>query len=235
MCYKNFKDYGTYTKPEKKKKIYNENDLCNICGLDFKTIPGHPYREFDKNGVYSEFWICSRCNSKSEYKGRYLCNRRIENQDPSSEQAKGDMGEELLCRWKGFTNLNKKYDNYNVRIDCIDEKTGLFYQAKISYHNIKNDRWNQGFKNIQNSIKEGYRFASLFLFCISNDGKIVETIYDILEKEITSRSGIGIYKHYKAGNIYHYGWHERYKFTDEEELKKVNKIWEQILKDKEIN
>lgn len=218
----------------RKHICYNETNTCDKCreeGKETKLITGFVRRQRDKNGEETGGWTCISCYQK-DYNIRPGCghdlkkslrNHRTGNLDPKSTQAKGDMGEELLCRWKGFTNLNKKYDNYNSHIDCIDKNTGSYYQAKIAYYDLMYNRWPQNFKNICSSIMEGFRFRSLFLFCISNDGKIVERVYEISEKEIISRQTISIHKIRGIS-----AWHDRYRILDENELLRLNEIWEFI-------
>ncbi len=58
--------------------------------------------------------------------------------------------------------------------------------------------------------------------CASEDGKNIERIYEIPKSEITIRkTGINILKYDSKGNLYNKGWYEKYRVTDEEEIKKV--------------
>lgn len=152
-------------------------------------------------------------------------NRRTGNQNPNSTNAKGDKGEELLCIWKKFNNLNKVNDNYSIRspIDCIDEKTGLLYQVKIAYYNSINRCWNQSFKNLHDSISKGFRFKNLFLFCISEGEMRTLRAYEIPEKEVIKRLSITIVE-----NPSRITWYGIYRLENKEELKKLNEIWEEL-------
>lgn len=219
------------------EKRFNSTNTCYRCIKDGKTIEEsqlhNPRREKDKDGNETGEWICinhwsrdyQRYNPESqENLIKSLRYNRTNNLDPNSCQAKGNNGEELLCQWKGFTNLNKKYDKYNTRIDCIDEKTGIYYQAKTSFYDQKHLSWDASTKYIQDSILKGFRFKSLFLFCISKDGSIVVRIYEIPEKELLVKKGVYISKNPKDSS-----WYEKYRITDKEELKIVNNIWKNII------
>jgi len=235
-CYMLKYRYGTYDKP---KKCYK--DICYRCiegnEITDKSVlsPGNRRREKDKHGNITGRWIChnhwkrdwQKNNLNSDHNIiRSIADRRTGNLRQNSSQAKGDKGEELLCRWKGYINLNKIYDNYRYPIDCFDEETGLYYQAKIAYYNNIYGRWSQDFKSLQNSVKIGFRFKSLYLFCISEDR--VERIYEIPEEEVIKRSGITISKYDQKGKLYNYGWYEKYRITDKDELEKVNIIWQEM-------
>lgn len=217
---------------------YNDTNICPICREEWKRdgkeltdksilYPQNTCVLEDKNGKNK--WICVRHHQRYNPNSQHnliksVADRRTGNLCPNSEQAKGDKGEELLCTWKGYINLNKKFDNYRTRIDCLDENTGEYYQVKIVYYSSVRKRWDQDFTLLQNSISEGYRFKTLYLFCISEDGLIVERLYEIPEKDIRSRScHIAIYENSINS------WYEQCRFTDKDELKKLNDIWKEII------
>jgi len=219
------------------EKRYNPTHSCDRCRKNFNEVERlgkTPVREYDDKGNWTRKWDCPACwekyssNSKTNIM-KSIGDRRTGNLDPNSPSAKGDKGEELLCRWKRYTNLNKKHDNYTIRRDCLDEDIGLYYQAKIASYDHTYKRWPHDFRNLQNSIWLGFRFKSLFLFCISEDGKRIERIYEIPEEEVIKGSGISIVKYRTSGLLYKNGWYEQYMFKDEEELKKVNEIWQRII------
>lgn len=227
-----------------KFRSYNPTNVCPICRYEHekegkelinKSIlyPSNACHEKDKNGKETGEWICF--NHWGRYYEKHgpnswtniqkpLGDRRIDNLNPNSPQAKGDKGEDLLCEWKGYTNLNKKLDNYVTRRDCLDEKTGEYYQTKIAYYNSEYRQWYQDFTNLQRSIKEGFRFKNLFLFCISKDGNRVEIAFDIPEKEVIKRSCISVIKNPSRGT-----WYEKYRNKDQEELKIINEIWKKVI------
>lgn len=226
-----------------KLKIYNKTNICPRCReekeRDGKELinegilhPKNALQEIDKNGKNTGEWVCklhysrsyNHCPNSTNSLIKSLRDRRTGNLDPDCNSAKGDGGEDLLCEWKGYTNLNKKYDNYTFRIDCFDEETKLYYQAKVAWYNRVNRLWSQNFIDEHKSIGEGFRFNTVYIFCISRDGKVVERIYEIPEDEVIKRKSISIYKNPSKG----IRWYEQYRAKDEEELKKVNEIWKRI-------
>lgn len=248
-CYRIYYTYGTYERPG---KFYNEGNICHRCLEECKTIEesrlysGNACREKDKDENETGEWVCAnhyrrdyqRYNSNSTNNIiRSMANCRTGNLNPNSPKGKGDRGEELLCKWKGYKNLNKENDNYSrgTPIDCLDENTGQYYQIKIAYYNPVDMYWIQKFKNIHDSIRKGFRFRSLFLFCISEDGKIVERVYEIPEKEVNNVVKIKIVKYRKNGLLYEDGWYEKYRLKDEKEMKKINEIWKKILEEEKKN
>lgn len=227
---------------------YNENNTCYRCIKEGKTIEEsqlhtcRTYQERDKEQRKTGEWICINHWNKDHQKHNHnsrnnalksIANCRTIGRSPGSNQEKGDIGEELLCRWKKYKNLNKENDNYSrgTPIDCQCPTTGLYYQVKIAYYSSIYRSWKQDSKGLQNSISQGFIFKSLFLFCIGKDGKIVERTYEIPEKEIISRTSIGVYKYDSEGRPWKNGWYEKYRINDEDELKKVNKIWQRILEE----
>lgn len=171
-------------------------------------------------------------------------NIRTGNIDQNCNTAKGRKGEKLLSRWKNLKDLNKENNNYSTgtRRDCFDEKTELYYQAKIAYYNSVYRSWHQNFIDEYKSIREGFRFKSLFMFCVSEDGKRVERVLEIPEKEIydletcKGRTNITAYKNPTdcAGNSI-IPWYGLYisidKHKDPKELDKINMIWQEMLEE----
>lgn len=235
-----------------KTKYYNDVNICPICrkenSITDKSIlyPGSAYREKNKNGKKTGNWICGKhwlryynkydSNSWNNIR-KGIANYNIGNQNPNSSQAKGDKGEELLSRWKHYKNLNK--EDYHSRRDFLDEETGLHYQVKASYYSSIDTCWNANFQNEIKSIRRGFRFSYLYLFCISKDGKRIERVYkipeeeiEIIEKDITKRKTIRVYKSPTDNHGNHITpWYEQYRILNEsEELKKLNEIWKEITK-----
>jgi hypothetical protein len=221
---------------------YNRTNTCEkikedgtICGINFDDLFGwqRPYRERNKEGVWNGKWICNKCHAKQrtkeerhkEYRESYLTDRLTGNQNPSHSNAKGDLTEELTNRWKGTDSLNKKNDNYISPLDhSPDPITGLIYQTKSKWYDPINRSWKHSWKREQNKT-----FDKLILYCISKDGKTVERIYIFPREEILERSSVCIVKYQlrkSSGVLY---WYEEFRVTNEDELKKVNKIWEEIL------
>lgn len=124
----------------------------------------------------------------------------------------------MACIWKGWEDLNEKYDNYRYPVDCYDPKTGFYHQVKGKIYDFVRMSWEQYWGNSYNT-----EFISLILFCISEDEKNVDRIYEFPKKEVAIRKTVEIFDN---DNIH---WYDEYRITDKEELKKVNKIWKEII------
>jgi len=61
---------------------------------------------------------------------------------------------------------------------------------------------------------------------MSKDGLFVERVYIIPKKEIDIRKHITITKNLSKN---YFPWFNKYRFTDKEEIKKINRIWKEIL------
>lgn len=134
----------------------------------------------------------------------------------------------MLCIWKSFIDLNKDNDNFSSIIDCIDPKTGLYYQVKGRLYYDFEQVWNSDIRHEYNALKKGIKFVSLFYFCVSKDRKIVERIYEFPANELIDRTSISIYKNPTPSRGPF--WYEQYRIMDEETIKKVNDIWKDIIK-----
>lgn len=228
------------------KKIniyYNRTNTCdNIIAIGFswrrcgeKLVPRKAIREKNKNGNLTGRWICNKCYLKDYHKRpdsqvniqKSLANRRIGNLDPNSEQAKGDKSQELACELYGWEDLNKKYDNYNTPIDCYDPRTGLYHQVQGSYYNYIEKYW--FFGNFEREWEKIFEY--MICFCFNKYGKIVERIYKFPKEEIERVKGITIFRNPTVGRYStpFTPWYEKYRITNEDELKKANEIWREIL------
>lgn len=231
---------------------YNRTDTCDKikrvgyswrkCGSDLSS----GRRERDKNRNWTGNWICLKCYNedydrdvrKNDPNSTYnimksLGYRKTESLGLDCGQILGDDGEDLLCIWKGFRNLSK--ENRNARIDCIDEKTDLYYQVKTKRYDHKNGCWNYNFTNLIKSIIEGYGFKSVYLFCLSHDGDRVEKIYELTEDELLKHgTGIKIVNNPTIGRYCtpYDPWYEKYRAKDEGTLKNVNDIWKSIRQER---
>ena len=235
-------------KISKASRYYSKTNICHRCKEDERITdknmitdisvlyPGNACREKYKDGSDTGEWVCckhylrdyDRYNPNSITNIRKLIADRRTGNLTDDNNIKGDRGQKLLCMWRGLSDLNIKNDNYCYRRDCLDEETELYYQAKVAYYNPINGLWGQGFKHERNAIRDGFIFKNVLIFCVSEDGKTVERVYEIPEEEIVDRKGIVIYKNCSKGDQ----WYEQYRIHDEEELKKLNKIWKNILEDK---
>lgn len=219
------------------RKRYNQTNTCHRCIEEGKTIdesqlPDKAYKEKDKDEKKTGAWICHKHwkrdyekNNPDSYSNiiKSMSNSRIDNLDPNSPKGKADKAQELACELYGYVDLNKKYDNYSVGIDCLDEKTGLLYQIRGRRYSPGYGKWSFG--HFEGEIYKDYE--DMILFCFSNDRNIVERIYRIpFEKEIKQkRNGITIYKNPSKGDM----WYEQYRVKDEKEIKMANDIWKKIL------
>ncbi len=208
-----------------------KKDTGKPCGRPL--TPRNRCEERDKNGNKTGIWICLICyNRDSSHRQdsrnnvlKSIANSRTGNLDPGCNKAKGDLGEELTNRWRGTKNLNKENDNYLNPIDhSRDLELGII-QTKIAWYNPENKCWTKSWEN------EWYKeFDNIIIHCISTDGEIVERTYIIPSWEVISRTGIKIVKYDIKGNLYKEGWYDKY-IASEEEMIKINEIWQEMLKE----
>lgn len=224
----------------KKTIYYNRTNTCdNIkeCGdkCEERLCSHNAYREFNKKGEWTGRWFCKKCYSNNRQKSPDSQNNiikslrvcRIGSLNTSSEHAKGKRFQTLACRHYGWKDLNDENDNYISSIDCFDPKNGLFYQIQGRLYDDYNRCWNSGGKLERDWYKE---FSSMVFYCASKDGRTIERIYIFPIEEIRKRKGITIYKNptgSRGGSIE--PWCEKYRVTDEIELKRSNEIWQQII------
>lgn len=217
-----------------RRKTDFTNINCFVCGKDSLTSKT-AFSEDDGKGFRTGRWFCYSCYNKDRYKnGRLNVNlinemrdRRLNNLDPNSTQAKGDHFEELTCIWRStvssvpIENLNKRFDNYNTPMDhSPDSELGIIH-TKGRIYNVRNDNWAFDIRRDVNKT-----FNNVICYCTSKDGKYIERIYIFPEEEIKERGSITIYKNPSKGF-----WYEKYRVTDEEVIKKINKIWKYILEE----
>lgn len=226
------------------KPYYNRTNTCDRCreeGIETKIYPNNALREHDENGNWTGKWYCRLCHERYDPNSRNniiksLANCRTGNQNPNSEQAKGDNFEELTCRWRSkvstvpVENLNKKLNNRHSPIDHSWDSELGFIQTKGRLYNSIERLW--PFNNLEGEWNNN--FDVIICYCASKDGKIIEIIYIIPKKEIKDkRTGISIYKNPtdSHGNP-KISWYDKYRIIDEEIIKEINDIWQLILKEK---
>lgn len=118
--------------------------------------------------------------------------------------------------------LNKENDNYNCLIDHWCKELGFFQTKGRLYYPVR--RW-WYFSDLEGDwYKE---FNKLVAYCASEDGKVIERIYEFPKEEIIKRTGIAIYKNPSRG----IQWYEQYRVKDEERLKEANDLWKKILEE----
>jgi hypothetical protein len=211
-----------------KRQYYNRTNSCDRCGD--KLHSGNVRRECDKKGNWTGRWICRKCyaidqnNRPDSYNTarKVLANRRTGNLNPSCSCFKGDLFEELTCRWRHVNNLNIENDNYRSIIDhSPDTELGIVQTTGRLYNSLRMD-WSFGHLD-----REHYKkFDYLITYCASKDGKRIERIYIFPWKEIVKRTGITICENPSKG-----GWYEKYRIKDDDIVNKVDKIFQEIRND----
>lgn len=220
-----------------KKKYYNRDNTCDRCREEkriterSKLTCGNANKEKDKNGDWNERWLCNDCIRPLYYRKWYdnikhnITKSRKGNLDPNCTKAKADKSQELTCRLFGVKDLNKENDNFNVPIDhSRHSKLGII-DTQCRFYSVKYKCWS--FSEL--ARYQNKKIDHVISYCISSDGQTIERIYIFPIKEIVNRTGINILKYDKTGNLYIYGWYEKYKIIDEEFVKKANEIWRDII------
>ena len=223
-----------------KIRHYNLTDTCDRCQIG-KLSPGKAHWEYDKYENETGKWICDECYRKFDPNSfnnihKSIRDCRTNNLNPNCSTAKGDLFQELTCRWRSIVSIipvediNKKNDNYNSPIDhSRDSELGIIQTKGRSYNS---ERRRYDFTSLDKDWEK--KFDNYIFYCISDDGKVIERIYIIPLFEIKyKRTIVSIYKNPKRirqGDL----WYEKYRITDEEVLKKANEIWKEIIRENDI-
>lgn len=214
----------------KSTKHYNHNDICDECKIE-KLIPKNALREYDENNNWTGRWLCTKCNSRHRQRlPNSLCNtlklitdRRSGNIKLNANH-KGDLFEELTCKWRGVKNLNIEKNCYNTPIDhSIDNELGII-QTKGRLNDRINKCW----------IFDAYRdqnkdIDNIICYCFDRYMKILERIYIFPKEEILKRTCITIMER-SSRSI---PWYEKYRIC-EETCKNVDNIWNNIINNNDI-
>ncbi len=226
-CRSKYYKYGSYKKPQ---KIYNKLNICDECKTK-KLSSSDANREYDyTKGIYTGRWLCDRCWGRYRQKNdpnsrnniiKIIGDRRSGNLNPNSTQAKGDLFEELTCKWRGVDNLNKENDNYSngTPIDHSSDTEGKIIQTRGKLYDYINRCWLFG--GLEREWKK--EFDYIICYCTSKDGKYIERIYIFLKKEVIKRAIDS------NGRLYKYGWYEKYRVKDLDVLRKVNEIFYKLI------
>lgn len=213
---------------------YNSTNTCEYVDVDNKRCteklyPGNVRRERDGEGNETGRWLCINCygkyDSNSSNNIRKSLRDRRTGSLKDSKHIFGDNTLELACILYGWEDLNKKLDNYKIPIDCYDPKTGLYHQVQGRHYNSRYGQWS--FSGFEREMKKK-KYETMICFCISKDGKTVERIYKFPWKEIMEIKSVAIVKNSSRTP----GWYEKYRETNEDELKRSNDIWKEIVKEK---
>jgi len=216
--------------------------------------PKNACHETDKNGEKTDEWVCIR-HGLAHY-NRYspngihkmkksLRDRRIGNLK-YDRHIFGDDCELLTEKCLGAKRLNIQHDDFELPLDhapiskhisiIIDGKLvdlyGKILQTKGSRLNVK--KYLSVNKNItEYEIWSTYvgnehtkEFDFLIFYCASKDGDMIERIYIFPKFEILNITRIGIHKNAV------YGWYEKYRIIDGDIIRLINKIWQDIRKEK---
>lgn len=214
---------------------YNPTNTCptikkdgSICGRPL--TPGNVCRKKDTNGIKTDIWICANCYRNYQQKNdpnshnniiKSLRDCRTGNEDPNSEQVKGNESQELACKLYGWEDLNKKLDNHKSPLDCYDPKTELYHQIQGRYYNPIRNFWSFG--QFERDLKK--KFEDMICFCFRQDGLTVERIYKFPEIIIKNNGSATIVKNSSRKP----GRYEKYRIDTEELLNKANEIWKEII------
>lgn len=219
---------------------YNLTNTCEFIETDDERCTEKLYpknaRKFTINGKL--VWFCER------HSGRYrqtlpnsqhnihksIANIRTGNLNPHCSIAKGNLFQELTCRWRSTVStipvedLNKKNDNYRSPIDHTPDSELGIIQTKGASYSSKYKIWS--LSEFDRDYNKNY--DTHICYCINEDGKIIERIY-IFPKHVIKTNTIHIYKYDSKGHLYKNGWYEKYRIIDEEIINKVNDIWKVII------
>lgn len=213
QCYQLIYNWGTTDKDKisqirseyfKKKsdKYYNRTNTCDSCRGKFEDIKGHPGREYNKDRNLTGRWLCSHCWDKNHQKNR------------NDNRTKGDLSEAVTCNVRKIKDLNIESDNYNSPIDhSRDPELGIIDSLGRFYDPI---RKRYGFGNID---RYNNKVDYIIIYCISEDGKIIERVYIIPIYEIMQRASIYIYN-----NISDH-WYDKYRINE----KPYNDAYQSLL------
>lgn len=115
-------------------------EICDECKKE-RLVPGKALKEYDEEEEWTGRWLCVKCWYHIDYKNRentqakiikMLSARRIGNINKEHTNYKGDLFQELTCRWRSTVStipvedLNKRLDNYITPIDhTYDSELGI--------------------------------------------------------------------------------------------------------------
>lgn len=225
---------------------YNRTNVCPRCREEDKITdksilyPGNVGLDINKEGKRTGEWVCA-LHYKRHYE-RYgpsscsniiksLRNRRTGNLN-NSNHLLGDNCQKCTCLWLGTKDLNELYDNYISPYDhtLIPEGMSLVIGDKLvdlseKIPQTKGKRYSPKdkgyhFSNIEREWSK--EFDIMILYCIGENGDHIERIYVIPKSDIIGRVTIGIY-------LNNYGWSKKYRVSNQEEMKIVDKIWQGII------
>lgn len=232
------------------EKSYNSTNVCPICRVEYENgivseltdrsilYPVNARHNIDKNGHKMDEWICGIHGDR--YHARYDPNSNL-NTKCLTHRLTGDLGvaqqlgedcQETTCIWLGCEDLNKKKDNCNVPIDCSPIPKGVMIMVGGKLLDLSNKIPQIKGRKLSGKEHKAWWFGKLerewfkefdymILYCVNEERDTIERIYFIPKSEITN-TGLAIYENAI------YGWYKNYRVTDEETVKKVDKIYKDI-------
>lgn len=212
-------------------KYYNRANACDRCGD--KLFPHNARREFNEECNWTGKWLCNKCWYNTDYKKRsdstnnlmkLVSDRRTGNQNPNSPNAKGDLFEILTEIRKDVRNLNKDNDNYHEPIDHSSDSYGKIPQTRGRLYDSYKQVWS--FASFERDWHKEFHYV--ILYCVSEDGQVIERMYEI-PKENLNPNGITITKHQLRKNSNTLYWYEKFRITDEKDIKRTNEIWKKLI------
>lgn len=238
-----------------KPKFYNKTNICPTCRKENNVTdrsilyPRNARQDISEDGKKTNRYVCMHHYGVNY--GRYVPNSRnniiksLRDRRTGSLKDEGnilgDNCEELTEKWLGAKRLATKYDKYSMLpldhdpiqkhiLAMIGNKLVDLYgkvpQTKGRHYSPTGGYWSAS------TVREyNKKFDILILYCVSEDGKTVERIYIFPREDIITISGTTIYKSPTdcAGDPI-IGIYEKYRIVDQEQLKKVNNIWKDIIK-----
>lgn len=214
---------------------YNKTNICSECRKENNITdhsilyPVNAHRNIDKEGKQTKEWVCKRHYDRNYQ--RYNPNS-LDNMQKSLTGRRtgniscynhifGDDCEELTCRTFEVDNLNKKNDNYRSPIDHSRHHVLGVLQTKGACFGRDRGAWTAPYGVIEHEKQ----YDNMIVWCASWNGDIIERGYIIPKIEVNKRQAISIVKDQSRG----VQWYEKYRIADEEEIKKVNEIWKEII------
>lgn len=238
-----------------KPKFYNKTNICPTCRKDNnitdKSIlyPKNACHDISEYGKKMNRYVCVRHYGMNY--GRYVPNSRnniiksLRDRRTGSLKDEGnilgDNCEDLTEKWLGAKRLATKYDKYStlpLDHDPIQKHILIMIGNKLVdlYGKVPQTKGRHydptyGFWSARIVKEYNKKFDILILYCVSEDRKVVERIYIFPKEDIITISGVTICKNPTdcAGDSI-IGMYEKYRIIDQEELKKVNNIWKEIIK-----
>lgn len=209
-------------------KEYNPTNICSLCRKENNITdnsilyPGNVLKVWVDQ---KKIWNCKKHgykyhNNNPNSNSNIIKSLRVRRngQLKDARNLFADNCQTLTCELFEVENLNLKYDNYNFPIDHSKHPILGILQTKGAHY--KDDTWRFCY-NILCELDKKY--DNMILWCVSQDGRIIERLYIIPKKETDKRSSIAIYNNPSRGQ-----WYEKYRVTDKELLKKANDIWYKI-------